>query len=102
MRPFGLRLHYGLPLLAIMLAVLATVLGANLMTMSAQSGTVVPSQGRVATEDTRLNVRSGPGAEHDVVAKLMPGDIVAITGEDAASQPACLQPLAKRQRPLTR
>ena len=45
MRPFGLRLHYSLPLLAAMLAILATVLGANLMTMSAQSVTVDPSQG---------------------------------------------------------
>ncbi len=40
----------------------------------------------VATDDTRLNVRSGPGADYDVVAKVNPGarfTALARSGDDA-------------------
>ena len=36
--------------------------------------------GRVITEDTRLNVRSGPGVSYAVVGKAAPGEELAVTG----------------------
>ena len=39
-----------------------------------------PQTGVVSTEDTRLNVRSGPGTDFDIVAKLDPGVEVKIVG----------------------
>lgn len=39
---------------------------------------------RVAVEETRLNIRSGPGADYRSIAKAQPGDELAATGRNAS------------------
>jgi uncharacterized protein YgiM (DUF1202 family) len=39
---------------------------------------------RVAVEETRLNIRSGPGADYRIIAKAQPDDELAATGRDAS------------------
>ena len=39
---------------------------------------------RVETEGTGLILRAGPGRQHDVVAKMLPGDVVTVDGCDVA------------------
>jgi hypothetical protein len=39
---------------------------------------------RVAVDDARLNIRSGPGADYPIVAKADPGAVLALRGRDAS------------------
>ena len=47
---------------------------------AARSAARVSQTGVVITEDTRLNMRSGPGADFDIVTKLDPDDFVQVLG----------------------
>ena len=53
-----------------------------LIIVSTGSSTPQYQQGRVVTEETDLNVRKGPGKEHDVVGMVARGSIVEIAEKD--------------------
>lgn len=41
---------------------------------------------QVTLQDSRLNLRAGPGSGHPIIAKAMPGERFAILGRDASNQ----------------